>query len=569
MAKHFLSFVFLFLFSSLGLWAQQGVGTSNPNPSAALEVVSPDKGVLIPRLSLTASATFAPITGTASSSHEGLLVYNTNTATNTGLNGTGYYYWSGTTSTTDGAWLKMGSGGESIYTSDDSLTASRTVNLNDYLLNFESTQATPTLAVDGLNARVGIGTTTPTVPFQVIGEGDFRTVYIADNTSAASTISAQATTVIDDGDWAADSSNSRWYLAKLSDNTTVRSGTNQVVIDDSGNLGLGTASPDDQLEVTGSAQFAGVVKDASGSAGTAGQILSSTASGVAWIPAEASNTDSQTIAFGSSATSSQTTLEITDGNALTLQASGALSFTQTGTNTLELAVAVVDSNTDSQTIAFDDASATATETTITLDNSQALTLIASGTLSMSNSNSTTLLLTASDDSDWSSDAANSLWQLGTQSDKSTARTLGTEFVITDAGIVGIGVTSVNASARLDVNGDVYAAGILLTSDARYKTNVQELTDALDIVLKLRGVRHEWKQGFKGKKFSEGTVLGLIAQEVEPYLPEVVHTDAKGYKSVDYTKLTPLLIEAIQSQQEQIDAQEARLMRIEKQLGINK
>ena len=188
---------------------------------------------------------------------------------------------------------------------------------------------------------------------------------------------------------------------------------------------------------------------------------------------------------------------------------------------------------------------------------------------MSNSNSTTLLLTASDDSDWSSDAANSLWQLGTQSDKSTARTLGTEFVITDAGIVGIGVTSVNASATLDVNGDVYAAGILLTSDARYKTNVQELTDALDIVLKLRGVRHEWKQGFKGKKFSEGTVLGLIAQEVEPYLPEVVHTDAKGYKSVDYTKLTPLLIEAIQSQQEQIDAQEARLMRIEKQLGINK
>ena len=47
------------------------------------------------------------------------------------------------------------------------------------------------------------------------------------------------------------------------------------------------------------------------------------------------------------------------------------------------------------------------------------------------------------------------------------------------------------------------------------------------------------------------------------------TDAKGYKSVDYTKLTPLLIEAIQSQQEQIEAQEARLMRIEKQLGINK
>jgi hypothetical protein len=104
---------------------------------------------------------------------------------------------------------------------------------------------------------------------------------------------------------------------------------------------------------------------------------------------------------------------------------------------------------------------------------------------------------------------------------------GTERMTIDAaGIVGVGVTgTLNPNATLEVNGDVYASGVLLTSDARYKTNVKELTDALDIVLKLRGVRHEWKQGFKGKNFSQGTVLGLIAQE-------------------------------------------ARLMRIEKQLGLN-
>ena len=168
-----------------------------------------------------------------------------------------------------------------------------------------------------------------------------------------------------------------------------------------------------------------------------------------------------------------------------------------------------------------------------------------------------------DDGDWAFDAANNNIYLAKQSDNTAARGAGTEVVITDAGKVGIGTTAITAGATLDVNGDVYANGVQLTSDKRYKTDIKELTDALDIVLQLRGVRHQWKQGMANKKFPKGTVLGLIAQEVEPYLPEVVRTDQDGYKSVDYTKLTPLLIEAIQSQQAQLDAQEKRLLAIEK------
>ena len=53
---------------------------------------------------------------------------------------------------------------------------------------------------------------------------------------------------------------------------------------------------------------------------------------------DATNTDSQTLAFGNNATSTQTTLAIADGNSLTLQASGSLLFSQTGTSTLELSV---------------------------------------------------------------------------------------------------------------------------------------------------------------------------------------------------------------------------------------
>ena len=62
------------------------------------------------------------------------------------------------------------------------------------------------------------------------------------------------------------------------------------------------------------------------------------------ISLAALSTDSQTLAFGSSATTTQTTLEIADGNSLTLQASGSLSFNQTGTNTLELAVTETDAS---------------------------------------------------------------------------------------------------------------------------------------------------------------------------------------------------------------------------------
>ncbi|HQS50598.1 MAG TPA: hypothetical protein PLN99_01765, partial [Daejeonella sp.] len=51
-------------------------------------------------------------------------------------------------------------------------------------------------------------------------------------------------------------------------------------------------------------------------------------------------------------------------------------------------------------------------------------------------------------------------------------------------------------------------------------------------------------------------LGLIAQEVEKVIPEVVDTDDNGFKSVEYSKLVALLLEAIKDQQKQISKQEA-------------
>jgi len=90
-AKLFTAFLF-FLLPFVAM-TQVGIGTNTPNTSAMLDVSSADKGVLIPRIALTAANVAAPVTGPA----EGLIIYNTATA-GTAPNNVipGYYYWNGT-----------------------------------------------------------------------------------------------------------------------------------------------------------------------------------------------------------------------------------------------------------------------------------------------------------------------------------------------------------------------------------------------------------------------------------------------------------------------------------------
>jgi len=95
------------------------------------------------------------------------------------------------------------------------------------------------------------------------------------------------------------------------------------------------------------------------------------------------------------------------------------------------------------------------------------------------------------------------------------------------------------------------------SDVRLKKDVQPLSNALDRVLALQGVSFTWRRDeFPEFRLKDGPQIGLIAQEVEPVLPELVITDQKGYKAIDYSNLTPVLVEAIKQQQEIIDQQRA-------------
>ena len=112
---------------------------------------------------------------------------------------------------------------------------------------------------------------------------------------------------------------------------------------------------------------------------------------------------------------------------------------------------------------------------------------------------------------------------------------------------------------LEVNGSFKTGKIYHASDRRWKKNIQTLDSALTKVLSLRGVSYEWrKDEFPNKKFSDGTQIGVIAQEVEKVYPELVNTDAEGYKAVEYANLVAVLIEAVKAQQKLIDNQTAEI-----------
>ena len=123
--------------------------------------------------------------------------------------------------------------------------------------------------------------------------------------------------------------------------------------------------------------------------------------------------------------------------------------------------------------------------------------------------------------------------------------------IDSAGNVGIGMIA-DASYSLDVNGDVRGTS-WANSDLRYKTNIMQLPDPLKKILLLRAVEFDWKrEEFKDKNFPQNRDIGIIAQELEEQYPQLVMTDGQGYKSIAYAKLTAVLLEAIKSQQKQID-----------------
>jgi hypothetical protein len=110
--------------------------------------------------------------------------------------------------------------------------------------------------------------------------------------------------------------------------------------------------------------------------------------------------------------------------------------------------------------------------------------------------------------------------------------------------LGIG-TAPDATYELKIEGDVAASGDIVayyTSDNRLKNNIQPIENALDKVNQLGGYTFDWNEELQ--KARKGHDIGVMAQEVQSVLPEVVIERENGYLGVDYQKLVPVLIEAI-------------------------
>ncbi|MBI4803173.1 MAG: tail fiber domain-containing protein [Elusimicrobia bacterium] len=131
------------------------------------------------------------------------------------------------------------------------------------------------------------------------------------------------------------------------------------------------------------------------------------------------------------------------------------------------------------------------------------------------------------------------------------------------GNVGIGTT--NPEYTLTVNGTAWVtSGAWTGSDRRWKKDITPLNGSLSKIMKLQGANYNWKTNeYPELKFSTAPQIGLIAQDAEKVIPEVVTTDNNGYKGISYEKLVPVLIEAAKEQQKEIEELKLKIVKLEK------
>ena len=117
----------------------------------------------------------------------------------------------------------------------------------------------------------------------------------------------------------------------------------------------------------------------------------------------------------------------------------------------------------------------------------------------------------------------------------------------------------NTDARMfyvprGLNQVIFDYTVVQPSDSRLKDNLTPITNPVDKIKSLRGVEFDWNSGEHVGTHD----VGLIAQDVEAVLPEAVTTQEDGYKNLAYTKVIPLLVEAMKEQQTMIEALRAEV-----------
>jgi hypothetical protein len=128
--------------------------------------------------------------------------------------------------------------------------------------------------------------------------------------------------------------------------------------------------------------------------------------------------------------------------------------------------------------------------------------------------------------------------------------------------LGVNVNASSTNGRIDASNDIIAYS---TSDERLKENVKPIDNALSKILKIGGYEFDWKPLTEEEKKTihgnEGHDVGVLAQEIEKVLPEVVTQRDSGYKAVKYDKMVALLIEGMKEQQSQIEELKSEMKKL--------
>jgi len=130
--------------------------------------------------------------------------------------------------------------------------------------------------------------------------------------------------------------------------------------------------------------------------------------------------------------------------------------------------------------------------------------------------------------------------------------------------IGVGMAASATAGRIDASNDVVAFS---TSDIRFKENITAIPNAIEKIRKISGNTYDWKADLKDVHGYEGNDVGVIAQEIEEVLPQLVQNRDNGYKAVKYDKLVALLIEGIKEQQQHIDNLTIQVEELKKQKGL--
>lgn len=553
--KKILFVLFNLSFVLISGFAQTGIGTSTPHTSAKLDVTSTDKGFLPPRVALTASNSASPINSPAN----GLMVFNTVTAgTSPNEVVPGYYYWDGTglkwvsLSTTVGNVQNQGvfrstsntnansvvsswnsrfnniAAGDLTITSNTSFALSNGIYKLEWALPYQQANTYNMMVLqefrsstwasflndngyaalgNGGNTEWGGGTFAVDIVDCTSGTRTFR-LFNLDSWRGlyygASFIITKLNPAITTSTTADNLGNhTATKNISLNGNHLSNDGGNEGIrIDNTGNVGIGNNSPTQALDVTGTGKFSTSIIN-SGSRTYFGK----DGSNMHWFGTADAVAEANNLAFGfeSNGTSIQSNRWNTGGTEkMRLNASGNLGIgTVSPLNKLHVQSSDV--------------------TTVYIE-------------STASDNNGMLVLNANTNQNWSSN-----WH---------------EFVYfrNQGNNIG-GILGSNGGNMISYT---------TSSDYRLKTDLKGY-NGLDIVNKIKTYDYAWKR-------DSSRMYGFMAHELQEVLPYIVSgtkdaVDANGKiipQSLDYSKLTPVLVKAIQEQDVIIKDQMEKLIKLNKE-----